>query len=245
MKLNKFPKKPEDWYSIQGDAGSYPAEVYIHGFIGRNMFGEGVAPEDLIADVKGLKLKARDELHVRINSKGGDYFDGNTIYNYLSSLKQKVVVTVDGLAASAASIIAMAGDVVRIPENGFIMIHNPHTAMGGESKDFRKMADELDKMRDAAVATYQAKVGEKVSGKKIINMMDESTWMNAAQSMDLGFADEMIFPVRAAAFVDMDLQEYFDNVPGELVSMQKDERMKRAQQRADVKKLNDWNVRNI
>ena len=239
MNLHKLPKQPKDWYSVKSAARGEPAEVFIYDQIGSDFWSEGVTPSGLIDEIKALKLKDSDTLNVRINSPGGSMFDGNTIYNYLRSIKQRIDVTVDGMAASAASIVAMAGDSIRMPENSFLMIHNPWMVVAGDSKIMRKTADDLDTMRDGAIKTYLERAGDKMSRDDLVAMLDDETWIGADRAVELGLADEVLDPVRAAALARFDLKNYFDKVPEAVTSIQNDERNKRAQQRAQLKRLRD------
>lgn len=220
--MKRINKQTRDWFSVQSAANGEPAEVFIYDEIGAGFFSDGVTPDSLIKQIKALKLKNSDQLNVRINSPGGNMFDGNTIYNYLRSIKNTIVVTIDGLAASAASVIAMAGDTVRMPENSFLMIHNPWMFVAGDANTMRKMADDLDEMRDGAVKTYQSKVGDKLSRDEIITMLDDETWLIADKAIELGFADELIEPVRAAALARFDLSNY-EHVPEVISKMKKHE----------------------
>lgn len=220
-------KRPESgnrpWFSVRNDGAS--PEVLIYDEIGIGWFGGGVAPENLIDEIKGLNMKDGETLTVRINSPGGNLFDGNTIYNYLRSIKQEIRVRVDGMAASAASIIAMAGDTVEMPENSFLMIHNPMWLVAGDSRDFRKAADDLDVMRDGAIKTYQSKTSMVYDELK--QMLDDETWLSADRSVELGFADEVIDPVKAAALAKFDLG-MFGHVPDELNTIRSSIRVKNA-----------------
>ena len=198
---------PRDWYKVRNEAKD-AAEILIYDEIGRGWFGGGVPADEFVADVKALKLGAGDELRLRINSPGGDLFDGNTIYNYLRSQPFGVSVHIDGVAASAASIIAMAGDTVSMPENSFLMIHNPWMMVAGDAKTMRKVADDLDVLREGAVSTYMSRVGGTLSRDEVITMLDDETWLGAADAVSYGFADQVDEPVKAAALLRFDLQEY-------------------------------------
>lgn len=202
-KLNKGRPEAGDrqWFSVQAKAGE-KAEIFIYDEIGIGWYGGGVAAVDLIAQVKALNLESSDELLVRINSPGGSFFEGNAIYNYLRSLKAKVVVRVEGMAASSASLIAMAGDRIEMPENAMMFIHNPWNMAAGDATVMRKMADDLDKMRDSAVATYMRRAGDKLTKDNLIEMLDAETWLGAEESVKFGLADVVDDPVRAAAMFD-------------------------------------------
>lgn len=189
------------WFSVQAKAGE-KAEIFIYDEIGIGYYGGGVAAVDLIAQVKALNLESSDELLVRINSPGGSFFEGNAIYNYLRSLKAKVVVRVEGMAASSASLIAMAGDRIEMPENAMMFIHNPWNMVAGDMHVMLKMADDLAKMRDSAVATYLRRAGDKMTKDGLIEMLDAETWLGAEDSVKFGLADVIDEPVRAAAMFD-------------------------------------------
>ena len=122
---------------------------------------------------------------------------------------------VQGVAASAASLIAMAGDEVRMPENSFLFIHNPWMMAAGDAKTMRKIADDLDLMRDGAVRTYQRKVGDRVTTKELVQMLDAETWLGADKAVELGFADVLEQPIAAAALSRFDHRRW-PNLPSAL-----------------------------
>lgn len=200
------------WFSVMAKKGN-AAEVFIYDEIGAGFFGGGVSAESLIKEIKALNLESVDELMVRINSPGGNLFEGNTIYNYLRTTKAKVTVRVDGVAASAASIIAMAGDRIEMPENAMLFIHNPWMFAAGDAKVMRKVADDLDQVRDIAANTYLRRAGDKLDKKTLIAMLDAETWLNAEDSVKYGLADVVDEPVRAAALAKFDFSHYLIPVP--------------------------------
>ena len=130
-----------------------------------------------------------DTLDIRINSPGGDVFAGQAIYSILSRHPARKVVTVDGLAASAASLVAMVGDEVVMPSNAMMMIHSPFGIAAGTADEHRKMAEALDKAREAMIAVYQGKTDQ--SRGYLIKMMDAETWLTAKEAKALGFADRV------------------------------------------------------
>jgi ATP-dependent Clp protease protease subunit len=161
-------------------------ELMIYGPISSySWWGDEVTPLQFKADLDALGDIT--ELNIYINSDGGDVFAGQAIYSMIKRHNAKVTVHVDGLAASIASIIAMAGDVVHMPLNAMLMIHNPMTIAWGNANEFRKIADTLDKIRESSIAVYQEKTG--LDEKKIIEMMDAETWFTAEDALKLGFAD--------------------------------------------------------
>ena len=125
-----------------------------------------------------------------INSPGGDCFAAAQIYNMLREYSGKVTVKIDSLAASAASVIAMAGDTVLISPVGMLMIHNPSTIAWGDHIELTKTIEMLDEVKNSIINAYMAKTG--MSRSKLARLMDEESWMNAAKAVELGFADGMI-----------------------------------------------------
>lgn len=175
------------------------AELLLYGVISdTSWWDDEVTPKQFAEDLKALG--DIDELTVRINSPGGDVFAGQTIYSLIKAHKAKVTVCVDGLAASIASVIAMSGDTVIMPKNAMLMIHNPWAWAYGNANDFRKMADDLDKIRESLIAVYQDKTG--MEREKIIEMLDAETWLTAAEAKEYGFADN-VDEKRVAASVPM------------------------------------------
>jgi ATP-dependent Clp endopeptidase proteolytic subunit ClpP len=139
---------------------------------------------DFLAQNKG------QDIDVYINSGGGVVDDGIAIYNALKRHTGKVTVYVDALAASAASVIAMAGDVIVMYQSSMMMIHNPHTIAVGESSDMRKTADVLDKRRDQLLAAYKEKTGK--GDDELTALLDGETWMSAEEALEIGFADLVV-----------------------------------------------------
>jgi ATP-dependent Clp protease protease subunit len=116
-------------------------------------------------------------------------FAGQAIYSMLKRHSATVNVYVDGLAASIASIIAMAGDSVKMPKNAMLMVHNPWSFGMGNANDFRKLADDLDKVRESMISVYEDKTG--MEKESIVELMDAETWMTAEEAVEFGFADEI------------------------------------------------------
>jgi ATP-dependent Clp endopeptidase proteolytic subunit ClpP len=153
--------------------------------------------------VKGMG--AQDEIRVLINSPGGSVYEGLAIYHELATNPASVVVEIAGVAASMGSAIAMSGDTVRIAQNGMIMIHDPWNVAAGTAEDLRKAADMLDKFGTSLVQIYAQKTG--IPEDEIRAMMAEETWMDAEEALAKGFVDEIIEPVEATAFADLDVGE--------------------------------------
>lgn len=147
-----------------------------------------------ITSAKALinKIKALgsvSNITLRINSVGGDVFEAQAMYSYLKSHPANITVRVDGIAASAASLVAMAGNKIVMPSNALMMIHNPAGAVWGEADDMREQAEILDKIRDSIANVYISRTG--LDREKVISMMDGETWMDASEAHDLKFCDEI------------------------------------------------------
>jgi ATP-dependent Clp endopeptidase proteolytic subunit ClpP len=173
------------FWSIKA-ASEETAELILYGDIG----DDGWADNGCKAFAEELRnLGNVTNINVRINSPGGGVFAGQAIYSSLKNHKAHVTVHIDGLAASIASVIAMAGDTIIMPRNAMMMIHNPWTIAMGDSADFRKTADDLDQIRETIVAAYQDKTGMPHDG--IVELMDDETWLTAQDALDYGFIDQM------------------------------------------------------
>ena len=151
---------------------------------------------------KGLinKLKALEDVQnitLRINSEGGDIFQAFAIYNYLKSCKANITVKIDGIAASAASIIAMAGDKILMPENSMLMLHNPSGGCFGEADDMRALAEVLDKVKAMCVSVYGTR--SMLNSEKISEIMENESYLTAAECKELNLCDEVIDKLDVAA----------------------------------------------
>lgn len=160
------------------------ADVFIYGDIG-GWWG-GVSAELFAKDIAALEV---DTLNVRLNSPGGIVFEGVAIYNALARHTANVIVHVEGIAASIASVIAMAGDEIRIAEGSRFMIHDPWTIMMGSATDLRAEADVLDGLKSDLIDIYTARTEQKRDD--LSDWMTVETWLSAREAVDKGFADSM------------------------------------------------------
>ena len=135
------------------------------------------------------------DITVWINSPGGDCVAAAQIYNMLSNYKGKVTVKIDGIAASAASVIAMAGDTVLVSPVSMLMIHNPATIAWGDHAEMQKAIDMLSEVKESIINAYVLKTG--LSRPKLSHLMDAETWMDANKAVELGFADEIMARAKA------------------------------------------------
>ena len=137
------------------NAAKSEADILIYEEIGADWFGDGLTAKAFAEDLKALGNV--DRINLFINSPGGSVFDGLAIYNQLIAHKAEVHVRIDGLAASIASVIAMAGDTIEMPENAILMIHDPFAVVMGNSEELRKMADTLEKIKAGLITAYSKK----------------------------------------------------------------------------------------
>lgn len=167
------------------------AEIMIYGDISTYNWWEDdgvVTPQQFNKDLQALGEDI-DVLNVRINSNGGSVFAGVAIHSMLKRHKAKVVVYVDGIAASIASIIAMAGDEIVMPKGAMLMVHHPWTYGMGNAKDFRKLADDLDAISNSMQEIYVARTG--IDSDELIALLDGETWLSATQAVEKGFANRI------------------------------------------------------
>jgi ATP-dependent Clp endopeptidase proteolytic subunit ClpP len=156
----------------------------------------GVTAKSFLAELKKL---SGQRVHLRINSVGGSVVEGAAIYNALRRHKGGLVVHIDALAASMASVIAMAGDETLIADNALVMIHNPWGMTMGDADELRKEADILDKLKATLVNAYVRKTG--MEAEQVAQMMDDETWLDATEAVALGFADAIEDGIEAAASI--------------------------------------------
>lgn len=190
------------WFNINAKAGTDNAEVLLFDEIGL----WGITAKDFIDQVKATGAK---KLTVRINSPGGSVFDGLAIYNYLASLAD-VTTIVEGVAASMASVIALAGKTRKIAENSFFMVHSPWSAVAGTADDMRETADLLDKLAASLAGIYAKRTGK--TDEEVKAWMETDTWFSGSEALSAGLATEITAPVQAVA----SLRPSFKNVPAAL-----------------------------
>jgi ATP-dependent Clp protease, protease subunit len=178
--------------------GKGEADIFIYEDVGDSWFG-GVSARQFTSDLRGLGDV--DTLNVRINSYGGDVFDGLAIYRNLADHKARVIVHVDGIAASIASVIAMAGDEIRIAEAGEIMIHDAWGVAIGPAAEMRAMADRLEAVSASIADVYVARTGN--AKDQVQAWMLAETTFQSADAQKYGFATTVVPNVRAAARVGL------------------------------------------
>lgn len=199
----KSLEKP-DWYRIEAKDADDTAEIIIYDVIGwpyNDAF-------DLVRSLGSIKAK---NITVRINSPGGDVFDGVAIFNALKDHDARVTTKIEGLAASMASIVALAGDEVQAHKNAMYMIHDPWVLAAGNQYDLREIADILGKIGVNMLDIYYDK--SNIGKRELKAMMKEETWFTAAEAKDRGLVDTVLDSGAAKARFDLSI---FSNVPNEL-----------------------------
>ncbi|WP_418592079.1 head maturation protease, ClpP-related [Ponticoccus sp. (in: a-proteobacteria)] len=169
--------------SVEEDA----AMISVLDPIGADMWGDGVTARRVAGALRSIGDR---EVVVNINSPGGDFFEGLAIYNLLREHRQKITVNVLGIAASAASVIAMAGDEVRIARAGFLMIHNTWIMAAGDRHSMREVADWLEPFDGTSTEIYAARSG--LDAATVAGMLDRETWIGGAAAIEQGFADDYL-----------------------------------------------------
>ncbi len=180
--------KRKFWNWVKNEGASQERTLFLNGEISdETWYGDEVTPQ-LFKD----ELNAgKGNITVWINSPGGDVFAAAQIYNMLRDYKGAVTVKIDGLAASAASVIAMAGDEVVVSPVAMMMIHNPATIAMGSAKEMERAIGMLNEVKESILNAYETKTG--LNRVKLSHMMDEETWFNAKKAVELGFADKILF----------------------------------------------------
>lgn len=209
-----FPKAASKWFDFR-NAKDESVELYIYDVVGDSWTGSDAA--SLVKEIANYKKK---RINTRINSPGGSVFDGVAIYNALKNHDGGVTTYVDGLAASIASIIALAGDKIVMADNAMMMIHNPSSFSYGEAKDLRKDADILDQIKETLINTYANKTNK--PRETIAADMDKETWFTATEAKEYGLVTEVTESMKMAACVDESLAEVFGfrNAPAGVIKAQ-------------------------
>lgn len=196
----------QNWFEIQNKAASDTADIWIYSEIG----GYDVNAKSFIDELKEVKDKA---INVHINSLGGSVFDGLAIYNALKNHTKKVTTKVEGIAASIASVIAMAGDEIEMAQNSLFMVHNPFTMAGGDANELRQTANVLDKIRDEIANIYSGKTSKDI--ETMVGLMNAETWFNADETIEVGFANSITKGVEVSNNYDI---SSFKNISHEKIN---------------------------
>lgn len=191
-------------------------EIYIYSEISSEQFwGDETTATTFKEDLEAMG--DLQTLNIYINSPGGSVFEGNSIYNIIKRHKAHVNVHIDGVAASIASVIAMAGDTIFMPKNAMMMIHNPWVMTAGNASELRKQADDMDRIRESLVEAYLAKSNGKIERSNLIELLDAETWLTATECVTYGLADVVEETQTMAACADTKLFAKYQNTPGKFL----------------------------
>jgi ATP-dependent Clp protease protease subunit len=173
------------WNWVETEEGR---TLYLDGAIAEETwYGDEITPKQFKSEL----MSGKGDITIWLNSPGGDVFAASQIYNMLMDYKGNVTVKIDGIAASAASVIAMAGTDVLISPTGLMMIHNPMTIAFGDKVEMEKAIEMLNEVKESIINAYELKTG--LSRTKISHLMDQESWFNAKKALELGFADKILF----------------------------------------------------
>lgn len=238
-------KQPNKFFEMKKSADGKSGDIFIYGEITSYEWGE--------SDVTTTSFKRElDELgdvttiNLYINSPGGSVFEGIAIHNMLKRHKAKVVARVDGLAASIASVIVMAGDTIIMPKNSMMMIHQPWTFAIGNSAELRKQADDLDRIGKSSMQSYLEKAGDKLTEEELIEMLDAETWLSADEAYEYGLCNVVEEENQAVASISDELFSHYKNVPKQLIDLGiSGEEVKKRREIAEQARLNQQNLKRI
>lgn len=219
----------KNWFSMNSGRKSGVAEISIYSDIG----DWGITAKEFNTALNALGTPR--ELRITISSNGGEVHQGFAIYNMLERHSAKKIVTIDGVAASMASVIAMAGDEVVMPSNSMLMIHNPWGGVTGGADEVISFGEALAKMRDAIAGVYAKRSGIECS--EVLGMMDRETWLSAEEAVSLGLADRVEEPRQMAALIDTNK---FRNTPVALKKVTADWKP-RTLEEIRIKAFQKWN----
>ena len=177
------------WNWIKNEDGN--RTLYLDGVIAEETWwGDEITPKAFKAELESEE----GDIEVWINSPGGDCIAASQIYNMLMNFKGDVTIKIDGIAASAASVIAMAGTKVLMSPTSLMMVHNPLTVAIGDSEEMQKAIALLDEVKESIINAYEIKTG--LPRAKLSRLMDAETWLSAHKAKEYGFADEVMFSDR-------------------------------------------------
>lgn len=210
MTTPRAATRGDTWFRMKA-SGEKSADIYIFDEIGY----WGVTAKQFASDLRSLGDVTHINLH--IHSPGGDVFDGIAIYNLLSGHPASKTVYIDGLAASMASVIAMVGNPIIMPENAMMMIHKPWGVSWGDANEIREYADLLDKVETVLIPAYAKKTGK--TEEELAAMLSDETWLTGRECLEHGFADQVTTAVQAMASIKSKRIEEFEAMPNALKNM--------------------------
>ncbi|GAG58737.1 unnamed protein product, partial [marine sediment metagenome] len=186
-KAVKASWKNPPWLNIYASAKNSDETIMeIYGDIGESWWEESISARGFARELKNITTGT---IVVKVNSLGGSVFDGTAIHNQLKGHAAKIIVIIEGVAASIASVIVMAADEIRMPANAMLMIHDPWTCACGSSGEMRQAANALDKIKESIVVSYER---SGLSRDDISKLMSDETWFTAEDALEQGFCDTIV-----------------------------------------------------
>lgn len=195
------------WYRIRAE-GTGPAVIYLYGLIGQDWWGDGNSALDFVKELEALGSR---DVELRVNSDGGDVFEGYAIYNAINRYPGHVTAYVDGLAASAASLLIMAANEVVMGQASFLMIHNSWCYCVGNAAELRDVADRLEAIDEQMVAIYARRSSKDTD--EIREACAATTWLDAEQALEWGLADRVDEALKVAACIPRAMAKRLQAVP--------------------------------
>src|SRR5690625_571702 len=213
----KRDKSRERFFNMKLSNDGTEGEVWIYGEITKWAWEEDGEVSSISFKNELDELGDVEVINLFIHSAGGSVFEGLAIYNMLKRHEARVIVHVDAVAASIASVIAMAGDEIRMPANSLMMIHNAWTWTMGNADALRKAADDLDRINQSSVQTYLQKAGDKLDEDTLKQLLDDETWLSAEDALNYGLCDVVLEENNMAASISEDFTKMYKNIPDHLV----------------------------
>ena len=212
-------KPHEPFWRIKNTTEEEEAELEFYGFISEySWFEDDITPKLFKAELE--KLGGRP-ITIRINSGGGEVIAASVIRSAIVDYPGKVTVMIDGLAASAATIVATAGDVIKMAESAYFMIHDPSTVAWGTIDEIKKVLDMLKVIKSGLLDVYQTRTGLPLD--KLSKLLSDETWLSAKEAKELGFVDEVVTPEKRVVqpAITPDMVSNFTNIPEALTNVLK------------------------
>lgn len=199
-------------------ANNSSADIFIYGEVTKYAWEEYGEISSTLFKQELDDLENVDTINLHINSPGGSVFEGITISNMLKMHKAKVIVYIDALAASIASVIAMCGDKIYMHKNSMLMIHHAWTYASGNAQQLRKAADDVEKISKSSCMIYLDRAGDKLTEEKLNELLDAETWLSAEEALSYGLCDEVIEANQAVASISENLLKEYKNIPQQFIT---------------------------
>lgn len=209
--MNKF------WEMKMSSSNSNAADIFLYGEVTKYAWEEYGEVSSTIFKQELDDLGDVDTINLHINSPGGSVFEGITIFNMLKMHKAKVNVYVDALAASVASVIAMCGNQIYMHKNSMMMIHHAWTYASGNAQQLRKAADDIEKISKSSSMTYLDRAGDKLTEKRLEELLTEETWLSADEALSYGLCDVVLEANQATASISDHLFKEYKNIPQQFI----------------------------